>query len=66
MKKIKKTFDAVAESRRWRAEASQMLDAMDLPTRLAFLAGLRTRPPVTHHARHEAGYGVAVVREDSP
>ena len=37
-----KTFDAVAESRRWKEETSRMLDAMELPARLAYLESLRT------------------------
>lgn len=38
-----KTFDAVAESRKWREAASQKLNAMSRPERLAYLKNLGER-----------------------
>ncbi len=38
-----KTFDAVAESRKWREAASQKLNAMSRPERLAYLKSLGER-----------------------
>lgn len=38
-----KTFDAVAESRKWREAASQKLNAMSRAERLAYLKGLGER-----------------------
>ena len=38
-----KTFDAVAESRKWREATSRRLDAMPLTERLVYLAGVRER-----------------------
>ena len=40
MKKKKKIFDAVFESRCWRAQTSQVLDAMTCAERIAFLETL--------------------------
>ena len=67
MKKTEKTFDAVAESRRWREETSRMLDAMELPARLAYLESLRTRPHASYRtAQTGAENNAASVREESP
>ena len=38
-----KTFDAVAESRKWREATSRKLDAMTMEERLAYLQGVRER-----------------------
>jgi len=38
-----KTFDAVAASRQWREAASQKLNAMSRPERLAYLKNLGER-----------------------
>ena len=38
-----KTFDAVAESRKWREATSRKLDAMSLEERLAHLESVRER-----------------------
>jgi hypothetical protein len=43
MKTKKKSFDAVAESRKWRIETGRKLNAMPLAERLAFLASERER-----------------------
>jgi len=61
-----KSFDAVAESRKWREEASRVLDAMDAPTRLAYLAGLYAKLPPKRSTLAGGIHTSAVVREDSP
>jgi hypothetical protein len=38
-----KTFDAVAESRKWREATSRKLDAMTVEERLAYLQSVRQR-----------------------
>lgn len=38
-----KTFDAVAESRKWREATSRRLDAMTLEERIAYLRSVRER-----------------------
>ncbi|MEQ1853942.1 MAG: hypothetical protein ABMA01_20415 [Chthoniobacteraceae bacterium] len=43
MKTKKKSFDAVAESRKWRIEMGRRLNAMPLAERLAYLARERER-----------------------
>jgi hypothetical protein len=43
MKTKKKSFDAVAESRKWRIETGRKLNAMPLAERLAYLARERER-----------------------
>lgn len=80
MKKTRKIFDAVAESRRWRAETSKVLDAMSCVERIAYLATLcpdtanpksaltlRAIPP-TPFAVHEAAppYGGQPDKEAAP
>jgi hypothetical protein len=40
MKKTRKIFDAVEESRHWRAQTSQVLDAMTCAERITYLATL--------------------------
>jgi hypothetical protein len=62
MKTKPKTFDAVAASRRWRAETSRTLDAMPVAERIAFLEGLRTdqRP----HPGPVPADGACTVREE--
>lgn len=43
MKTKTKSFDAVAESRKWRVETGRKLNAMPLAERLAYLARVRER-----------------------
>ena len=57
MKPNQKAFDAVAESRNWRAASSQQLDAMPLAERLAHLAAVRAR-----YAEERAARAVAFAR----
>ena len=47
-----KTFDAVAESRKWREAASRKLDAMTRTKRLAYLKSLGKRVQAELTARH--------------
>lgn len=52
-----KTFDAVAESRKWREATSRKLDAMTVEERVAYLesvrqryaTGRKSRPPAAAH-----------------
>lgn len=64
-KKPKKSFDAVAESRKWREEASRLLDAMDQPARLSYLAELHAKLPPPRRALPADPHAVATVREDA-
>lgn len=50
MKTKTKTFDAVAESRKWREATSRKLDAMTLPDRLEYLEKVRERYAAEHAA----------------
>jgi len=43
MERKNKTFDAVAESRKWREATSGKLDAMSVEERLAYLGSIRER-----------------------
>jgi len=43
MRMMKKAFDAVAESRKWRETTSRRLDAMTPEQRLAYLHGVGER-----------------------
>ena len=47
-----KTFDAVAESRKWREATSRKLDAMTLEERLAYLRSVRKRHAAEQESRH--------------
>lgn len=47
-----KTFDAVAESRKWREAASRKLDTMTRIKRLAYLKSLGKRVRAELTARH--------------
>jgi hypothetical protein len=47
-----KTFDAVAESRKWREAASRKLDAMTRAKRLTYLKSLGKRVQAELAARH--------------
>ena len=49
-----KTFDAVAESRKWREAASQKLNAMSRAERLAYLKSLGERVRAEMRSRHIA------------
>ena len=49
-----KTFDAVAESRKWREAASRKLNAMSRPERLAYLKSLGERVRAELRSRQEA------------
>lgn len=49
-----KTFDAVAESRKWRAAASQKLNAMSRAERLAYLKSLGERVRAEMRSRQNA------------
>jgi hypothetical protein len=49
-----KMFDAVAASRKWRAEASQKLNAMGRVDRLAYLKNLGERVRAEMRSRQEA------------
>ena len=60
METKKKVFDAVAESRKWRAATSRKLDGMSLEERLAHLGRLRQR-----HIE-ERKEGACVIREEPP
>ncbi len=50
-----KTFDAVAESRKWREATSRKLDAMSLEERLAYLQKVRDRYAAAQQGRQPAG-----------
>lgn len=47
-----KTFDAVAESRKWRETTSRKLNAMSSEERLAYLRQVRERYAEEYAARH--------------
>ncbi len=47
-----KTFDAVAESHKWREATSRKLDAMSLPERVAYLKKVGERTRAELRARH--------------
>jgi hypothetical protein len=49
-----KTFDAVAESRKWRETTSRKLDAMSRAERLAYLKKVGERIRAELRARHPA------------
>jgi len=49
-----KAFDAVAESRKWREAASQKLNAMSRPERLAYLKSLGERVRADLRSRQDA------------
>ena len=49
-----RTFDAVAESRKWREAASQKLNAMNRAERLAYLKSLGDRVRTEMRARQSA------------
>ena len=49
-----KTFDAVAESRKWREATSRKLDAMSQPERMAYLKSMGERIRAELRARHPA------------
>jgi hypothetical protein len=49
-----KTFDAVAESRKWREAASQKLNAMSRAERLAYLKSLGERVRAEMRSRQDA------------
>ena len=49
-----KTFDAVAESRKWREAASQKLNAMGRAERLAYLKSLGERVRAEMRSRQNA------------
>ncbi len=49
-----KTFDAVAESRKWREAASQKLNAMSRAERLAYLKSLGERVRAEMRSRQNA------------
>ena len=49
-----KTFDAVAESRKWREATSRKLDAMSLEERLAYLESVRERYATKQKTRQPA------------
>jgi hypothetical protein len=49
-----KTFDAVAESRKWREATSRKLDAMSRAERLAYLKGVGERIRAELRIRHPA------------
>ena len=49
-----KTFDAVAESRKWREAASQKLNAMSRAERLAYLKKLGERVRAEMRSRRNA------------
>ncbi len=53
-----KTFDAVAESRKWREETSLKLNAMSLEERLKYLKESRAR-----YAAERAAYLMKVKKE---
>jgi len=50
----KKTFDAVAESRKWREATSRKLNAMSRAERLAYLKEVGERMRAELRARHPA------------
>jgi len=50
----KKTFDAVAESRKWREATSRKLDAMSRAERLAYLKEVGERMRAELRVRHPA------------
>ena len=54
-----KTFDAVAESRKWREAASQKLNAMSRAERLAYLKSLGERVHAELRSRQNAKPPVA-------
>jgi hypothetical protein len=49
-----KTFDAVAESRKWRETTSRKLDAMSQAERMAYLKKVGDRTRAELRARHPA------------
>jgi hypothetical protein len=49
-----KTFDAVAESRKWREATSRKLDAMSRAERVAYLKKVGERTRAELRARHPA------------
>ena len=49
-----KTFDAVAESRKWRETTSRKLDAMSQTERVAYLKKVGERVRAELRARHPA------------
>jgi hypothetical protein len=49
-----KSFDAVAESRKWREATSRKLDAMSREERLAYLKAVGERARSEARARHPA------------
>jgi hypothetical protein len=49
-----KTFDAVAESRKWREATSRKLDAMTVEERIAYLQGVRERHAAERKSRKVA------------
>jgi len=67
-----KTFDAVAESRKWREATSRLLDAMSRDERLAYLAEARARYLAGRDEKdaaapdQAAGDESCVVREEPP
>lgn len=50
-----KSFDAVAESRKWREATSRKLDAMSLEERLAHLRKIRDRYAAAQQSIEPAG-----------
>ncbi len=52
-----KTFDAVAESRKWREATSRKLDAMSQAERTAYLKAMGERVRAELRARHPAHAG---------
>jgi hypothetical protein len=55
METTPKTFDAVAESRKWREETSRKLDAMSLDERLAYLKAAGERQRAEIYRRRKTG-----------
>lgn len=49
-----KTFDAVAESRKWREATSRKLDAMTPPERVTYLRDVAERYRADYARRHGA------------
>ena len=50
-----KTFDAVAESRKWREETSRVLNAMSREERLEYLRQVRENYAAQYAAHHAKG-----------
>ena len=64
--KTKKTFDAVAESRKWREATSLLLNSMSREERVAYLATARARYLAARAANAIGLEESCVLREEPP